>query len=206
MRERVFFWAACLASIFLVIQPAVSSFAQERRFVHIDDRKGLSYNYVKTVFKDKAGFLWIGTESGLNRFDGYSLKVYRNDPSDSTSLFNDDVVRVYEAPGGILGVATSVGLCFYNPATETFSTDFRFLRKYSIANPDDLITIIHDKTGNYWFLLRNNGLVLYNEEKMTTRQFRHLDNDTTTIFTNNVTSVVPHEDGSYWIAHSNGRA
>ncbi|AYB33594.1 hybrid sensor histidine kinase/response regulator transcription factor [Chryseolinea soli] len=206
MRDRAFFLAACLASIFLVIQPAIESFGQEHRFGHIDDRKGLSHNYVKTFYKDRTGFLWIGTESGLNRFDGYSLKIYRNDPSDSTSLFNDDVVRLYEAPGGMLGVATSVGLCFYNSATETFTTDFRFLRKYSIANPADLVNIIHDKAGNYWFLFRNNGLVLYNEEKMTTQQFRHLDNDPTTIFTNNVTSVVPHQDGSYWIAHSNGVA
>jgi signal transduction histidine kinase/ligand-binding sensor domain-containing protein/DNA-binding response OmpR family regulator len=206
VRDRGFFLAACLASIFLVTQPAIKSFGQEHRFVRIDDRKGLSHNYVKTVYKDKTGFLWIGTESGLNRFDGYSIKVYRNDPSDSSSLFNDDVVKLYEAPGGALGVATSVGLCFYNPVTETFSTDFRFLGEYSITNPDDLINIIHDKAGNYWFLLRNHGLVIYNEEKKTTRSFKHLDNDSTTIITDNVTSVVPHADGSYWIAHSNGVA
>lgn len=204
VRRGRFFLAAWLATIFLVIQPAIKSLGQEHRFVRIDDRKGLSHNYVKTFYKDKTGFLWIGTESGLNRFDGYSVKVYRNDPSDSTSLFNDDVAKLFEAPGGILGVVTTVGLCFYDPATETFSTDFRFLRKFSIANPGDLVNIIQDKLGNYWFLLRNNGLVFYNEEKKIIRSFRHLDNDTTTIITNNVTSIVPHMDGSYWIAHSNG--
>ena len=205
MRAYSFFRVVGFAIIILVAQSLVKCFAQEYRFAHVDSRQGLSHNYVKAVYRDKTGFLWIGTESGLNRFDGYSVKVYRNDPSDSTSLLTDDIGRIFEVPGGKLGiVTTTLGLCFYTPETETFSNDSRFLRKFSITNPDDIINIINDRVGNYWFLLKNNGLVCYNEEKKSATLLKHADNDSSSIVSNTVTSIVRHADGSYWIAHSNG--
>ena len=202
--ECNFFGVGRFVIVFLLALVSIKTFGQEHRFVHIDSRQGLSHNFVRAIYKDKTGFVWIGTESGLNRFDGYSIKIYRNDPADSSSLLNDNVIRLFETPDGKLGVVTANGICFYDPATETFSTDFRFLKKFSITNPADLTNIIHDNAGNYWFLLHNNGLACYTERKKNALSVKHIDNDTTTISTNNVTSLIRHIDGSYWIAHGNG--
>jgi signal transduction histidine kinase/ligand-binding sensor domain-containing protein/DNA-binding response OmpR family regulator len=204
VREKNFFALRWLIAIFLLVATAIQSIGQQHRFLHVDIRQGLSHNYVKAIYRDKTGFVWIGTESGLNRFDGYSIKIYRNDPADSSSLHNDNITRLFAAPGGELGMVTGNGACFFNPSTERFSTASRFLQKLSIANPDDLVNIVQDEVGNYWFLLRNHGMVCYNERKKSALSIKHADNDTTTIATNNVTSLARHQDGSYWIAHGNG--
>jgi signal transduction histidine kinase/ligand-binding sensor domain-containing protein/DNA-binding response OmpR family regulator len=189
--------------VLLSVLPFGGTFGQER-FMHLDSRQGLSHNYVRAVCKDKTGFVWIGTESGLNRFDGYSIKIYRNDPADSSSLPNDYIKRLFEAPGGELGIITGNGVCLYNSATETFSSEFRFLDKNLAINPASVTNVVHDNAGNYWLLLENNGLVCYNEVKKTAFSIKHSDNDNASIATNYITSLAHHPDGTYWIAHSNG--
>jgi signal transduction histidine kinase/ligand-binding sensor domain-containing protein/DNA-binding response OmpR family regulator len=188
----------------LLIQPAFKVSAQEYRFAHIDAAQGLSNNHVNTVYRDNAGFLWVGTASGLNRFDGYSMRVFRNEPTDSTSLLHDNVIRLFEIPGGKMGVVTANGICVYDPVTEKFSIDFRFLQKFSIHNPANLINIVHDRNDNYWFLMQNGGLVHYNKKSGKTISVQHVNHDTSSVSTNNITSLAQHTDGSYWIAHSNG--
>jgi signal transduction histidine kinase/ligand-binding sensor domain-containing protein/DNA-binding response OmpR family regulator len=192
-----------LAMACLLIHGTMTAFAQEYRFAHIGALQGLSNDYVKTVFRDSSGFLWIGTQYGLNRFDGYSMRVFRNEPSDSTSLFHDDIIRIFQVPGGKLGVLTFLGLCIYDPVTEQFSRDFRFLHKFSIDHPAELKNIVRDSRGNYWFFLLGGGLVCSSESGKTQISTLH-DTSPSSISTNNITCVVEDKDGSYWIAHSNG--
>ncbi|HEY9049022.1 MAG TPA: two-component regulator propeller domain-containing protein [Ohtaekwangia sp.] len=203
MKENSFFGSRWFWVVLLSVLSGSNAIGQER-FMHIDSHQGLSHNFIRSVYKDAAGFVWIGTESGLNRFDGYSIKIYRNDPADSSSLPNDYIIRLFPAPGGELGVITASGVGFYNSETETFSTDFQFLDKNVKVNPADVENIVHDNANNYWLLLKNNGLVCYNEVKKTTRSVKHIDNDNATISTNNITALVHHPDGSYWITHANG--
>lgn len=204
MKENSFSRFGWFIVTLLSVLPADKTHAQEYRFVNIDSHRGLSHNYVTAIYRDKKGFVWIGTESGLNRFDGYSIKIYRNDPADSSSLPNDFIMQLFEAPGGELGVVTGSGLCLYNPATETFSTDIRFLGNSSPLNPADVTNIVRDNAGNFWLLLNNNGLLCYNEKQKNTVSLKHNNSDDSSISSNNVKAFALHPDGSYWIAHSNG--
>ncbi|SKC63511.1 hybrid sensor histidine kinase/response regulator transcription factor [Ohtaekwangia koreensis] len=204
MNENSFFAFSWFLVMFLSVFSSDKIFAQRHRFVHIDSRQGLSNNFVKSIYRDKTGFIWIGTESGLNRFDGYSIKIYRNNLADSSSLINDNISRLFEVPGGELGIVTDHGVCFYDPTTERFSTKSHFLDKKSIENPADVTNIVHDNAGNYWLVLNNSGLVCFNEKRKNIASLKHIDGDVSTISTNNITSFAPHHDGSYWIAHSNG--
>ncbi|MGN7889840.1 two-component regulator propeller domain-containing protein [Dyadobacter sp. 22481] len=190
--------------MFLLIHTAFRSSGQERRFVHIDARQGLSHAHVRAIYRDETGFVWIGTESGLNRFDGYTIKVFRNDPSDSTSLFHDDVAELFKVPGGKMGVLTTIGPCVYDPATETFSRPLKGFQAYSIHKPENLQTVIPDNKGNYWFIIQNQGLVCYNEKSRKAFSVKHLDRDTSSISSNDVTNIAPHPDGTYWLVHSSG--
>ncbi len=197
-----------VAIIFLVLAfiPLHLS-AQEYRFTHIDASHGLSHNSVTCMLKDRTGFLWIGTQSGLNRFDGYSFKVFRNDPSDSTSLINEGIENLFETPDGKLGIISGGGICFYDPAQERFSTDLSFLTNaYGInaGAASSLTNIIRDHHGNYWFLLQGEGVVYYDVSRKQALSLFHDAGDTTTISSNTVTSLVSHPDGSYWIFHSDG--
>src|SRR5674476_1434107 len=71
--------------------PVLYSQNSRFRFSHLDVNDGLSRNRVKCIYKDSKGFIWFGTNSGLNRFDGYRCVVFHEGDSDSTSIAGDDV-------------------------------------------------------------------------------------------------------------------
>jgi signal transduction histidine kinase/ligand-binding sensor domain-containing protein/DNA-binding response OmpR family regulator len=185
--------------LFLLWVP-LTLFAQDYRFTHVN---ALSHNNVKCIFKDKAGFLWVGTQSGLNRFDGNSIKLFRNDPSDSTTLLDNSIENLFETPDGKIGVMTPSGTCLYDPEYERFTSDLSTLNSFKVP-PNALTDIIKDRQGNHWFIVKDEGLLRYNQKKNRSLLLKHNPADTTTIASNVVTSIVQHPDGSYWVAHYNG--
>lgn len=99
-----------------------SAVAQNFYFKHYRVDDGLTNNTVLCTTQDSKGFMWFGTKDGLNRFDGYSFKVFRKQDLDSTSLPSNSISSVYNSKHGTLWIGTEKGLCTYNPLTETFST------------------------------------------------------------------------------------
>src|ERR1035437_1981810 len=94
-------------------------FAQNEHynFSKLDTYTGLSNNQVNAVLKDQDGFLWFGTMSGLNRYDGYSCRVFRKNYNDSSSLLNNSIQSLYELPDGTIWLVTMGGTCIYNSHT-----------------------------------------------------------------------------------------
>ena len=80
----------------------------------------LSSTNITSICQDQMGYIWIGTEFGLNRFDGYRFTPYLNNPLDSTSLCFNNVVSLLCDKEGRLWVGTSQGLQRYDPATDRF--------------------------------------------------------------------------------------
>ncbi|MFT3827263.1 MAG: two-component regulator propeller domain-containing protein [Chitinophagaceae bacterium] len=148
-------WLLLPGFLLLNAQPAPVQFS------HIDISHGLSNNQVNCVIKDNKGFMWFGTIAGLNRYDGYSFKVFRHNVNDSSTLSDDFVNRVLEGPGNLLWIETRSGFNLYNPRTEKID---RNIGKYltSLSLPSLAITnIIKDKTGSYWFLMGQQQLFRY---------------------------------------------
>ncbi len=121
------------------------------RFEHISIEEGLSQSTVRCILQDRRGFIWFGTEDGLNRFDGYGFKVYRHDPDNAASLGNNAIQALYEDSSGSLWVGTEGrGLDKLDRETEQF-THYR-------AGPEDWAGLSHDyihalyedKTGVLW--------------------------------------------------------
>ncbi|HEY8971176.1 MAG TPA: two-component regulator propeller domain-containing protein, partial [Puia sp.] len=83
--------------------------------------QGLSNNSVRCIYQDRRGFMWFGTYDGLNRWDGYEFKVFRNKYGDSTSLINNWVYTLCEGGNGELWVGTRQGLCLFSEFTEKFT-------------------------------------------------------------------------------------
>ncbi|TNE52740.1 MAG: hypothetical protein EP344_15420 [Bacteroidetes bacterium] len=101
------------------------------RFSHfelIDQETGLPDISVRDICKDPDGFIWFATGNGLCRFDGTQFKVFRHDPNDPASIFDNNVLGVQPYRGKIW-VATYMGLSVFDPRTEKFShyqfADFR---------------------------------------------------------------------------------
>ena len=72
---------------------------------------GLSHDNVVNITKDKDGFLWLGTANGLNRFDGLSFKIFRNDPDKPQTIPGNYIAGTTCDKKGFLWVATNNGLC-----------------------------------------------------------------------------------------------
>jgi signal transduction histidine kinase/CheY-like chemotaxis protein/ligand-binding sensor domain-containing protein len=100
------------------------SYAQELKFDHLSIDQGLSQGNVNYVHQDKLGFIWLGTEDGLNIYDGYSFTIFRNDPEDSTSISNNNCNWISEDKFGNIWISTQSGLNRYDRVTNRFE---RFL-------------------------------------------------------------------------------
>ncbi|MDR1202256.1 MAG: hypothetical protein LBL58_11625 [Tannerellaceae bacterium] len=121
---------------------------------------GLSSTKVTTILQDNTNFLWIGTEDGLNRFNGYDFTVYKNQPGDSLSLISNHITALFQDSGNRLWVATIAGLEYYDLACDGFIS-------VSLNLPDEVIKnnqcndIIEDSRGNLWFAVSGYGVVCY---------------------------------------------
>lgn len=125
-------------------------------FGRIDVETGLSSNSVYTIVQDNTGFLWFGTDDGLNRYDGYNFKVFRNDPEDSNSISSNNIWSLMTDRSGNIWVGTKTGeLNRYNPRTEKF---VRWKIESDMAEENTITCSYEDKNGNIWIGTYRDGL------------------------------------------------
>ncbi|MHC0442459.1 two-component regulator propeller domain-containing protein [Flavobacterium sp. 3-210] len=96
------------------------SFAQDNPVKFLDISDGLSNNSVTTIFQDSDGYLWFGTYDGLNRYDGYNFKVFRNRINDKKSLSFNAIYNIEGDSRKNIWVGGANGISIYNKATTTF--------------------------------------------------------------------------------------
>lgn len=179
------------------------AFAQREyySFYKLDNYAGLSHNQVNTILKDQDSFLWFGTLSGLNRYDGNTCRIFRKSFSDSTSLPDNSVQALYELPDGRMWVLTNSGPCIYNSHTEKFDTDYNGYLA-SIGLPGGVITsVVKGGNGRYWFLYDNLDLYQYSTADKKARSFRQYLNITST---DRITSIKETKEGKLWLVYQTG--
>ena len=147
-------------------------------FEHLTVADGLPENSVQCILHDHLGYMWFGTQNGLVKYDGYSMKVYQPDPDDSLSISYFIVRSIYEDKSGTLWIGTgwqeSGGLNKFDRATETFTS--------YLHNPDDSTSInnnfirqtYEDKTEKFWVVTRE-GLSLFDRQNETFRRIPYKD-------------------------------
>ena len=118
---------------------------------HFTIEQGLSDNIVNAIIQDKQGYIWIGTNDGLNRFDGYSFTIFKHEQGNSASLSNNKVNAILEDSEGIFWVATDGGLNIFDPLTETFRSFQQHPTAKKTISHNEVKTIFEDKQGNMWF-------------------------------------------------------
>ena len=107
-----------LFSIFCFVQMLTCfSYANSGRLYTSND---LSSSLIRCIIQDKYGFIWVGTNYGLNRFDGYKFSTYLCNPADTTTIQDNDIVKLYPYSKEFLFVATNRGLYKYSYLTNSF--------------------------------------------------------------------------------------
>jgi len=184
-------------SLGCLLQP--QSTAGNIKFVRYSTLRGLSSNSQKCVAQDEDGFIWVGTVDGLNRFDGYTFKVYRNNPADTSSLRSNLVNCLYVDSKGNLWVGTyGGGLSLYDKEKDVFYT-------YPQIPNSNINSITEDNHKRLW-IGTTLGLYLFDPNKRGLTQYlRNPANqfDPKTIAYDEVDRIVT-DDSVLWIAYSTG--
>lgn len=105
---------------FLFHHQIICSQINAAKFKHLSVQDGLSRSWVKCIHQDKYGFLWFGTENGLNKYDGYTFKVYKHNSAYKNSLSHNNINVIYEDNKGNLWIGTHVGLNLYDRDKDEF--------------------------------------------------------------------------------------
>jgi ligand-binding sensor domain-containing protein len=127
-----------------------------QQFSRIDITDGLSHNRVTCVYKDKNGFMWFGTIAGLNKYDGYTFKVFTHDPNDSSTLCDNYVLKLFELPRENIFILSRTKSCIYNTASQKFVSAETYFK--SLGLPSAKIITITKTRNEFWFLYKDSGL------------------------------------------------
>ena len=130
-RVRGLFVAAAL-----LVQAAAHGQEGVLRFDHLSVEDGLSHSRVTSIVQDRLGFIWLATQEGLSRYDGYGFKVYRHDPDDPGSLADSEAEALLLDRQGELWVGTFGGLDRFVQAEERF--------EHHRHDPSDPGSLSHD--------------------------------------------------------------
>ena len=181
--------------------------SQDIRFEHLSTEDGLSQNIVYTILEDHQGYLWFGTRDGLNRYDGYNLKVYRHHPRDPTSLSDSKVLTLYEDRDSILWVGTMAGgLNKFDRKTETFSSYRHDPNDPTGLSHNRITGIVQDSTGTLWIGTQEGGLNQFNPDTERFTSFRYDPEDPSRITGSFITALYAlyvDQRGILWVGATN---
>ncbi|QNN42773.1 hybrid sensor histidine kinase/response regulator transcription factor [Pedobacter roseus] len=186
------------ASLFLgYLLPAKSQ--QPIQFDHLGVEKGLSQTSVLAITQDKNGFMWFGTRYGLNRYDGYNIKVYQSSAADPLSISNNYVVSLFSDSHKNLWVGTNTGVNRYHEKTDDFE---RITSKPNGLSNNMVNCITEDKSGNIWIGTLNGLNLLVNGDPSKIKVF--FNNKLKDGIYHNVRTVKQDHKGNIWVGSSNG--
>jgi ligand-binding sensor domain-containing protein/signal transduction histidine kinase len=174
-------------------------------FEQISVEQGLSQSSVHAILQDQYGFMWFGTLDGLNRYDGYNIRVYKHDAEDPLSISDNMIMAIYEDSQGTLWVGTSAGgLNRFDRETETF-TRYQHDPEYEGSlGSNAVLSIFEDSHGDLWIGTSGGGL---NKLERSTNRITRYQNDPNDLFSlsnNTVQSIYEDGSGNLWIATHGG--
>ncbi len=153
----------CPMILFLITQAGAAD--MHLNFFSLTRSDGLSNNRVIAITRDNQGYLWFGTQSGLNRYNGYEFKQYYNDPGDSTSLPGSRIISlITDNHGDLWAGCHSAGLARYNMLTDNFTRYYLVTPIEDDAAANIIVDMEVDSRGRLW-VATHGGLFLYDREK-----------------------------------------
>jgi ligand-binding sensor domain-containing protein len=177
--------------------------AQENnKFFTYGISQGLSQSSVRTVFQDRKGFLWFGTDDGLNKFDGYKFTIYKSDPADSTSISDNEILEIIleDSDGELWMVTNDRVINRFNPVYQQFT---RYYDQDINNNNPVVYFIFEDSYKNIW-ISNHSGLRRFNKKKNIIASCHKYTGDVRNNLQKHITKVIEDKKGNVWFASRNG--
>ncbi|MDR2951478.1 MAG: response regulator [Prevotella sp.] len=187
-----------LFTFFLLIFCTSNLLSQENSNFHfkkiqVDD--GLSESAIYCIMQDMKGFMWFGTKDGLNRYDGYNFRIFRNNPHNTQSIGNNFIRCIAEGGTNTLYIGTDAGLYIMNTIDESFSKVT--MKTDKGIDVTSAVNALHvDKNGNVWIGSMTQGIFIYNPKgqvlKAVELEKYHLGQ-------NAAWSIISDKSGTIWV-------
>lgn len=168
------------------------------RFVHVTSAEGQPHSRISQITQDDLGFLWLTTQDGLQRFDGYHYREFRHDPK--TSISGSNSLSIYKARTGKLWIGTDRSLGSYDPLTEKF-TPYPFGPSAGIQS--SIFDINEDRDGKVW-LATNRGLMRLDPATRQQIEYHSRPDDPTSLSGDHVRTTFEQRDGTFWVGGTEG--
>ena len=173
--------------------------ASDIRFIRVSFgffKKEPAYNRVHGIAQDRKGFLWFATQDKLQRYDGYEIREYPNDPNSPSAVYTEESMFIDRR--GILWGGWERGLDQFDPATERF-------RRFTPDGPfkDRVISATEDRQGILWFSA-SDGLIRLDRETGRTVRYEHNPDDPASLSSSRVKAAFEAKDGTFWVATMGG--
>lgn len=188
--------------IFVLISPYGFAQQDQIQFSRIDLSNGLSHNQVNSILKDSKGFLWFGTLSGLNRYDGYKFKVFKHEAADTSSIVDDFITNIYELPGHKLYLETHSGPNIYDDVSQRFIRDVKGYLNGLGVKGKVIRDILRDRDGNFWFNAVDQGIFKYTVSNAKATQIK-CGTTGTCLDKTAVSAIQQGPDGNIYTIHQN---
>ncbi|WP_229452248.1 sensor histidine kinase [Massilia niastensis] len=173
------------------------------RFERLSIEQGLSQQSGLSILQDRQGFIWFGTQAGLNRFDGYRMTVYRNDPNDPDSIPDNYVAASYEDGQGRLWFGTKGGLARFDPASGKFVRHAPADAGARGGVNRAVQAIIPGAGGTLW-VATSDGLLHFDPASGRFRAFRHDPDEPASLRDNRINALATDSHGGLWVGTASG--
>lgn len=173
-------------------------FAQQYFFTNYTVDDGMSGTAVNYILKDHEGFLWLATNAGLNRFNGYDFTIYKSLDSDSSTLASNSVGNLLVDAAGNVWVGTTQGICLYNRKSNSFSRLNVCSEFMKLPVRYETFCLIEDSKKNIWAGVSYYGLVKYDNARHC---FIQVTKEGAAPLTEMVTGIIEDKDSTLWLVN-----
>lgn len=204
-----------ILTFFFVTIFSVCSYCQYNglEFESIPGEQGIADRYINAIIQDETGFIWIGSEDGLTKFDGYSSVVYRHKNNDPNSLADNEIYALCSDNEGALWIGTRNGLSRYDINNDRFENFFHDNNDPNSLAANEVFGLSKDLKGNIWIATYGGGLDMIEKKsaagypskyRYNFIHYRHNEEDSNSLSNDQAFAVCFDNRGNAWIATANG--
>ncbi len=193
-------WINTVGYLILFVLSVIPLYAQKKsRLQQLSIEDGLSQNTINTIYQDSKGFMWFGTQNGLNRYDATGFSVYKNINGDSASIASNDVYAVYEDRHANLWFGTRSGLSMFNRVSNNFLNYEDDSQNQYAMRP--VWCIVGSKKDDLLWIGASGGLFQFNT---ITKKFLHFKINDSIQNANSIRAMCEDRNGKLWICPTVG--
>jgi|GEM_PF-1787955 len=182
----------CVAMMLLITCSSQADNTRQLPFKHYTSDDGMSQDFLSSLLKSKNGYVWFGTQSGLNRFDGYEFKVFKHQPENDNSLSNNIIHALAQDKNGFIWIATGRGLSRFNPNNQSFTNFYHHPDDPSSISSNRPSVLFIDSRERLWIGTFDNGLNRFDAQSNQFIRYGH--NESNSSLSSDVIRAIAQDD------------